>query len=198
MKGTANNIFTLKISLLDTEPLIWRRLLIPEHYSLYDLHVAIQDAMGWKDSHLFQFLIGDYQSGRRIGVPDPDFEDETEEAWEVGIKEVCSPNMGKFTYEYDFGDSWIHSVEFEDFTPKVKGTRYPICEDGANTCPPEDCGGTMGFEDFKEAAADNSHEDHDSLLEWYGGPFDPTAFDASKIKFRNATAALKKMLFHSY
>jgi hypothetical protein len=34
------------VVLLQTNPLVWRRIQVPGDYSFWDLHVAIQDAMG--------------------------------------------------------------------------------------------------------------------------------------------------------
>ena len=66
-------VFQIRIELLGVEPPIWRRIEVPEHYSFWDLHVAIQDAMGWQDSHVHHFrLIG---SELVIGIPDEDGDD---------------------------------------------------------------------------------------------------------------------------
>ncbi len=35
------------IVLIGIDPLVWRRIHVPEAYSFWDLHVTIQDAMGW-------------------------------------------------------------------------------------------------------------------------------------------------------
>jgi hypothetical protein len=37
-------------------------------------------------------------------------------------------------------------------------------------------GGVWGYADFLEAIADPDHEEHDDLLRWAGGRFDPDAF----------------------
>jgi hypothetical protein len=42
-------IMQFRIELNDLKPPIWRRIQVPETYSFWDLHVAIQDAMGWLD-----------------------------------------------------------------------------------------------------------------------------------------------------
>ena len=47
------------IVLSHTEPLVWRRIQVPESYTFWDLHVAIQDAMGWEDRHLHEFRLFD-------------------------------------------------------------------------------------------------------------------------------------------
>ena len=62
-----------------------------------------------------------------------------------------------------------------------RGKRYPICLEGARHCPPEDVGGTPGYEEFLEAIADPEHERHDEFLTWVGGSFDPEEFDADKM-----------------
>jgi hypothetical protein len=49
------SIYQLKITLLEIEPPIWRRIQVPSTMPLCCLHDAIQAVMGWTDSHLHQF-----------------------------------------------------------------------------------------------------------------------------------------------
>ena len=58
-------------------------------------------------------------------------------------------------------------------------TKYPLCLEGARSCPPEDVGGIGGYEDFLEALADPKHECHEEFMEW-GGNFDAEKFDPKK------------------
>ena len=61
-----------------------------------------------------------------------------------------------------------------------KDPRYracPVCLEGARACPPEDCGGPGGYEEFLAAIRDPKHERHAELLEWIGHPFNPEGFD---------------------
>ena len=51
-------IYQLKITLRDSKPPIWRRIIIPSYATLLDLHYVTQAAMGWANSHLHQFIIG--------------------------------------------------------------------------------------------------------------------------------------------
>ena len=91
------------------------------------------------------------------------------------------PEDGKrirFEYEYDFGDGWEHEVLFEGCLHARKGGRYPVCVEGERACPPEDVGGTSGYEEYLGAMADPEHEEHESFMKWRG-PFDPEAFDAA-------------------
>ena len=84
----------------------------------------------------------------------------------------------KFAYEDDFGDGWDHEITVEKVLVPEAGGRYPQCVAGRRACPPEDVGGTWGYESFLEAIRD---PEHDSMLEWAGGEFDPAAFDIAAV-----------------
>jgi len=178
-----STVFQLKIELLGIEPAIWRRIQVPDSYNFWDLHVAIQDAMGWSDYHLHSFnIVG---SSVTIGIPDPNGEDPPDfrPGWEVKLGEFFSHFSPLGLYEYDFGDSWMHEVRFEDVYEAKPGVAYPRCLDGARHCPPEDCGGVSGYEDFLRAIADPSDPEHDMYLQWISGAFDPEEFDPAKVNF---------------
>lgn len=139
--------------------------------------------MGWTNSHLHRFKI----EGKEYGDPDLLFDDveplEFEDSTSIKISETL-PKSGKrllFEYEYDFGDGWDHDVLFEGCVQAERGKRYPVCLEGARHCPPEDVGGTPGYEEFLEAVVDPEHERHDEFLRWAGGRFDPEGFDAVKM-----------------
>jgi len=182
-----SQVFQFKITLLNIETPIWRRIEMPDT-TFDDLHESIQTAMGWTNSHLHQFEI----DGQRCGDPslldddgfgDSDFLDSTE----IRLSQIfANKHSGfRFLYEYDFGDGWRHEIEFEGTKPAEAGARYPRCVDGARACPPEDCGGPWGYDGFLQAIRDTEHEEHESMLEWIGGRFDPEKF--------SPTAATKKM-----
>ena len=86
-----------------------------------------------------------------------------------------------FIYVYDFGDYWRHRIVVEKVFTATRGGRDPACVGGRRACPPEDCGGTWGYAEFLEAIRDPDHEEHESMLEWVGGHFDPEAFDPSDV-----------------
>jgi hypothetical protein len=172
------------IVLPKTDPLVWRRLQVPVSYSFWDLHVAIQDAMGWKDYHLHQFTVIDPKTGRvkRIGIPDDELPGKRcLRGWKVPI-EGFTHGANPARYLYDFGDDWQHTVEFEDVSPADGGT-YPRCVAGAGACPPEDVGGPHGYAEFLQAIRDPRHPEHRSMLDWVGGSFDPAAFRPDSIVF---------------
>jgi hypothetical protein len=113
--------------------------------------------------------------------------------WESKVGDyIQSSDNRKFTYLYDFGDSWNHLIEFEGESEKQQ-SKYPICLDGARACPPEDIGGVPGYENFLEAINDKSHEEHEEFLEWVGGKFDPEKFDSKKVKFHNPKTRWKQV-----
>ena len=66
----------------------------------------------------------------------------------------------RFTYTYDFGDNWQHTVAFEKSEPAVEGVSYPVCITGKRNCPPEDCGGVRGYEELLAILANPTHPEH--------------------------------------
>jgi Plasmid pRiA4b ORF-3-like protein len=174
----SEHLYQFRLTLLETSPPIWRRIQVGD-CTLDKLHEHIQTAMGWTNSHLHQFTI----DGRLFGDPLLMEEDFDERGFEDSTTTMLSeilPASGKrfrFEYEYDFGDGWLHEVHFEGRLKSESGKRYPLCLEGARACPPEDVGGVTGYADFLEAIADPENEEHDGLLEWAGGRFDPEEFN---------------------
>ena len=165
----------LRISLMEHTPTIWRRLLVPGEITLSKLHMVFQAAMGWEDYHLHYFEIG----GQRYGTLDEDFETEDIVDEAVTFVDVIKAPM-RFSYEYDFGDSWRHEVVVESIDLVPLMLKFAICLDGQRSCPPEDCGGTGGYEEFLEAIANPDHEEHDDYVGWLGLPFDPERFSLAQ------------------
>ena len=180
-------IFQVKIALLDIEPAIWRRVLVPAETTLDQLHEVIQAAFGWWNYHLHQYLI----DGKLYALPDPEYDDDLlpprldERA--VQLRDLLTSSS--IVYEYDFGDGWKHLVEIENVAMAPEpGARYPICTGGERACPREDCGGTPGYQRLLEALADPTHEEHAELRQWAGRRYDPEKFDLAV-----ANRALRKL-----
>jgi len=171
--------YQLKLSLLEIEAEVWRRLLVPRGVRLDRLHEIFQVAMGWTNSHLHEFRVGD----TRYGEPDPEYDEgDVRDERSVRLFEVAPGVNDSFLYEYDFGDSWEHLVVVEKIlTPAESPADLPVCVAGARACPPEDCGGVPGYEGFLEAIRAPAHEEHQAMLAWVGGKFDPEAFDLGKV-----------------
>jgi len=184
---TGDQVLQIRIELMGAEPGIWRRILIDGECTFWDLHVAIQDAMGWTDSHLHAFHVAEAATGRMrfIGLPMDEDGTDTEPGWEHKVAAVLSAGQTRAMYEYDFGDSWEHAVVLEDVLPADGQGEYPRCVAGERACPPEDVGGIHGYEGFLEAIADPEHEEHDEYLEWVGGAFDSERFNAKDVQFQD-------------
>lgn len=181
-------VYEFKITLKDIKPPIWRRIQVPNHYTFWDLHVAIQDAMGWLDCHLHEFRIPDSRGNTlSFGIPDEEFEDDTRPGWESRVSRFLNLERPVFEYVYDFGDNWRHKVELEKVLPVERGKQYPLCIKGKRACPPEDCGGPWGYQNLLEILADSEHEEHADMKSWVTsmkeGPFNPEEFDPADVVF---------------
>lgn len=172
-------IYQIKVTLDDTHPPIWRRILVPGNTTLLKLHDILQIVMGWEDYHLHMFTI----EGLIYGDPADDEFGELGTMNEANYKlsEVIYGEGQRFSYEYDFGDSWEHTLLVEKILPPAEGVRYPLCLKGKRACPPEDVGGVWGYQLFLEAIRDPQHAEHEEYLAWVGGEFDPEAFDLEEV-----------------
>lgn len=186
---TQETIARLRVSLNDIEPEIWRAVEMPVTGSLKMLHDVIQAAMGWQDYHLWHFEAGD----RRYGVPDPEWPDRIlAAAKSVKLGPLIDRGVHQLAYIYDMGDDWRHTVVVEAVGPAEADAKYPRFVAGERRCPPEDVGGFPGFELFLEAMSDPTHEQHQQLHRWYGGPFDPEDIDEPAIKRAVAAIAARR------
>ena len=177
--------------------MIWRRIQVPTHYSFWDLHVAIQDSMGWLDYHLHQFSIKRPHAHKHteIGIPDDEgFYDDIKilPCWDTDLSSYFTDLGVTALYRYDFGDDWEHDVLLEGLMIREKGSKYPRCVEGERRCPPEDCGGVPGYFDFLEAVLNPMHDEHHRMVEWYGSKYDPDDFDPERVKFDNQKKRWKR------
>jgi len=179
-------IYQIKVTLLGTRPPIWRRLLVPVGLTLEQLHDVLQSAMGWEDCHLHDFRIGQ----KRFGKPDPNDRlmglPATGNERTVRLFTVLGKVGAKAVYTYDFGDSWEHAILVEKVLPPEPGVAYPICVGGKLQGPPEDCGGIPGYYNLLEAIRDPAHQEHEEMLDWVGGEFNPETFSAEDVNQRLA------------
>jgi len=183
-----DRVYQLKATIVGTKPPVWRRLLVSETTTLANLHEILQAAFGWWDCHLHEFEIG----GARYGADDGD-------GWGAPPKDERRARLGTVAsersvlkYVYDFGDDWEHKVVVEKILPAEAGANYPACIGGRRACPPEDCGGVWGYEEFLAAISDPEHDEHDSMLEWVGGEFDPGAFAPTDLSHRLRLGSLAR------
>lgn len=192
-------LYQFKITLQDITPAIWRRIQVPETYSFWDLHVAIQDSMGWKDCHLHMFRLMDPKTGGKVRIEIPievdDFGDSDEVIlmdYQTYISNYFTPTNTKAVYEYDFGDGWTHDIEFEAVLPKVPRLRYPKCIGGERNCPPEDCGSSSGYQELVEAMKNPNHPRRKEFLGWLGFQYHPDIFKPEYVCFDNPRARFEQ------
>lgn len=179
----ARQIYQLRISLLDIDPPVWRRVQVPGGFTLDRIHRVIQHAMGWRDCHLHSFEV----DGIAYGEPDPDGELAVSDELDVRLDVLVSKGS-RLRYTYDFGDWWEHEVTVEDAFPAQPGVRYPLCTQGDRACPPEDVGGAFGYAEMLAVLADPDHPDHIQVRESVGTGFDPDTFSPDR-----ATILLRRM-----
>ncbi len=167
-------VYQLKVTLMESDPPIWRRLQVPGKMTLSRLDRIIQTAMGWTNSHLHTFTAG----GVLYAAPNAEWEIEVKDERRVRLAQIAREEGEAFVYEYDLGDSWQHQVLVEE-VQVGSGDEVPVCIAGERACPPEDCGGVQGFYDTLAILRDPGHEEYEDRKVWIesmtGGPFDPDA-----------------------
>ena len=194
------NALQIRVTLPEIEPAVWRQLVIPGTWHLGQLHLAIQAAFNWWNCHLHEFNIG----GLRYGDPEllegDDFQDGPRvfDEREVRLLDFGRGGAVSFSYLYDFGDCWRHTVEIEQFLALDAAPKAGTCVAGARACPPEDVGGVGGYERFLAIMADRNDPEHADMKHWCGGHFDPDWFDLTRTDkdVRNALRANVRRRLH--
>ncbi len=169
-------ICQFKVTLRNIHPLIWRRIQVWEDATLAQFHRVLQIVMGWQDCHLYEFRIG----VDIYGVPELDDERQIIDVTRTRLCDVFRSVGTEFEYVYDLGDYWQHDLLLEDILQPIPDTQCPCCIAGERNCPPEDVGGSGGYEGYLEALADPEHEEHEEMIQWRG-PFDPEVFSLAAI-----------------
>ncbi|WP_240477603.1 plasmid pRiA4b ORF-3 family protein [Pectobacterium brasiliense] len=161
--------YLLKISLLSSQPTIWRRVVVPANITLDRLHDVLQITMGWEDSHLHEFIFKKQRFTDTFN--DLDHGDNVEEESLHRLDTLLKRKGSLLHYVYDFGDSWEHVIELENSAyPDDDESGFLHCLGGEGGCPPEDCGGIPGYFRLREVLNDPEHEEHEDTLEWLGIP----------------------------
>ena len=177
-------VFQLKLTLDGSNPSIWRRLWLPASMRLVDVHVVIQIAMDWNGDHLHQFIVGTHRRGPFLYFSNPTMlgdGDCLDEA-KARLDALLVQPKDKLRYEYDFGDSWMHSLLLEKVLVQPSAeAALPRCVTGKRACPPDDSGGLGGWDFTCEVLRDPSHPDYESYSEVFDVDFDPEAFDVDAI-----------------
>jgi Plasmid pRiA4b ORF-3-like protein len=173
------SLYRLQVTLIDAHLPIWRQIQVPGEIRLSELHGVLQIAMGWTNSHLHQYRIGE----KDYGIPDAESADylpELIDERQVQLEAVAKAKT-RFVYEYDFGDNWRHQIVVEEIVQPTHTVEYPVCLGGERACPPEDVGGVWGYAEFLQALDDPEHPEHEDYLTWVGGGFDRNKFDMQLV-----------------
>jgi hypothetical protein len=175
---TPMEVYVVKVTLLDTRPPVWRRILVPRDITLQNLHRTLQTVMGWTNSHLHQFVL------QRKGFSDTRSIAKTKVANEnrTRLGELIWAMGASLLYEYDFGDGWQHELLLEEVLTGDESFQQ-ICVAGMRCCPPEDCGGAEAFAELLETLQDANHPGQEDVVEWLSD-FDPEAFSVDEINRR--------------
>jgi hypothetical protein len=174
-----NEICTIRIELMGTDPLIWREVDVPTSITLKVLHDIVQITMGWLDQHLWEFTIGQEVYG--LPMDDDWGTAPRTQATKVRLRDVLTPRKTIIGYMYDFGDSWQHRLTATKIRPGQPGVSYPAYIGGEWDCPPEDCGGIPGYYNMLDALADPKHPDHAEVADYLEG-WDPKEIDEFRLK----------------
>ena len=189
-------IFRFRVTLRVIEPPIWRVIDVPSDCSFWDLHRAIQCSMGWLDCHLHCFRVRSSSSRKPVLIGLPDVEMPCLASKRTKLRTYLAKPGASAVYEYDFGDGWEHTVTLEGVLLAEPGQAYPRCVTGERKGPPEDVGGSGGYEEFLKAIGSKRHPEHRTMLEWYGGPYDPEEFHPESVRFDAASSRKRKAARH--
>lgn len=168
-------IFQVDISILNLEPVIWRQVEIPSDISLADFHLIIQKAMGWSNKYKHRFV-----KETTFYSPTAELLDEEYSCVEyknVKLSDLLEVTKDKIIYNYDLKDNWAHEVLLETRKPAEDGVTYPRILDGEGNCPPERCGGVVGFNEILDILDNPDHMDYEDTIEFLGSDYDPDFFD---------------------
>lgn len=177
-------VLQLGIFLRHIHPRIWRRVLVPNDYSLGDLHHVINRVMGWSHWHMHAFRIGKIHYAGTETVEDcgPPIRHEDS----VTLAALFKRKGQVFEYQYDFGDNWEHEIQVEKILSWNPDLQLPVCLAGERACPPEDCGGSSGYVRVLSALRNPNDSGLTEFRQWLGD-FDPEEFDLEKVQ-RNLAA----------
>jgi hypothetical protein len=178
LKTTAVRI---KVTLKDVKPEVMRRLVVPVTLRLDRLHLTLQAAFGWTNSHLFEFFAGDVHWG--IPDPDNDYGHQPIDASKARLCDIVQETGAKtIHYLYDFGDSWDHVIKLEKWFDNTTTEELPFLLEAAGRCPPEDVGGAPGYAEYLDAIGDPAHPEHEQMRFWGPERFDPKVVDRKALE----------------
>jgi hypothetical protein len=172
--------YELKVTLVDTDPSVWRTFLVEPDVTFNELHQVLQAVMGWTSSHFYSFR------KEMVVIAPPSRHDPIDststdlDASKIHLSELLKRKGESIEYTYDFGDNWEHMVELKDIV-EHEDIHMATCLEGERACPPEDSGGIPGYTELVSVMQDPDCEEYDEMVEWLGEPFDPEHFDINQV-----------------
>jgi hypothetical protein len=179
--SVAKTAIRLKVTLDRVEPEVMRRLVVPLTIRLDRLHLTLQAAFGWTNTHLYAFTAG----GVSWSAPDPHFPigDQPVDTRKVRLYDIVRDTGVKtIRYLYDFGDDWQHVIKLERWFENTDTTGMPFLLEASGRCPPEDIGGPEGYAAFLAAISDASHPGHVDALESAPEGFNPAKVNQAELE----------------
>lgn len=176
-------LFECRIVLRGVRPTVWRTFTVRSDVSLAVLSDYLTIIMGWNGSHLHHFRMPNSApfeyNEPQASSPDTNYAYNEEN---LRLDQLVRQAGDWFDFDYDFGDGWNHKVTLVKTLPL--GGQAPISLlDGANACPPDDCGGPHGYRRVLAALhTSNPSQEQLEILEWLGDDFAPTSFDAGHTR----------------
>ncbi|KAB2845684.1 MAG: plasmid pRiA4b ORF-3 family protein, partial [Hyphomicrobiaceae bacterium] len=187
--GPTPQVAHVSITLDEVVPEVSRLVAVALGIRLDMLHLVIQAAMGWTNTHLWLIQA----RGGTWGIPDPDYPDDAIAANRTLLLDmVADIGMNRFQYVYDFGDHWSHTIKVVKPMPAVASVAYPLLIDAVGRCPMEDSGGPVGYMEMLDALRDPAHPRDAEVIAWPGPDFDPT--NANHAKLEKDVADLAKLM----
>lgn len=173
-------VYICRIELDEIKPKIWREFQFHPDVTFHQLHKIIQVVMGWENCHLYEFHVNE----RVIGLPAPSFEHmedrEVLNARRESVQKHVYEESAFFTYVYDFGDDWRHTVTLIKIDSSTSDPA-PLCLDGARSCPQEDVGGVLGHQHMLEVLFTPNHPERDQFIGWVREGYAPEHFSCEEV-----------------
>jgi len=171
-------IWTLKVTCVDgpyVDGECIRFIEIEETANLYDLHVAIQEAMAFDDEFPFAYFYAVNKTGKRLYVPagvDPEEGVDTDIYEDMPLATAFDVKKKGFFYLFNFDEEWLFQIEKEKGSKKPKaGEFYPVLIEARNvgSLPMQYDNSANDFADPEEAAEYRAERLHQRELEEEGG-----------------------------
>ncbi len=163
------NVRNLIITLLGSDLKINRKFIVPDNMNLFQLHKLIQLTMPWNGEHQYDFNFGNIRwldKNNKFAYKSSGTANYITNNW--SIAKLNNFTKGKnVIYEYDFGDSWMHELAFGESVEAKSSECYPKLLEANGVCPPEDCGGIIGYYQLLEILSNPKHPDHEEYKEYW-------------------------------